>query len=69
MALPLLPEPKIEDAYDELIQESSSTIKQTVDRLLKYYQDQWFVKVPPIHWCVHGMAMRTNNNAEGTFDK
>lgn len=65
MALPMLPEPVIEDTYDECVQSLSSSLKQTVDRLLQYFQEQWFSKVPPIHWCVHELVMRTNNNAEG----
>ena len=65
MALALLPEPVIEDTYDELLNALSSTMKETLENLLQYFQEQWFVKVPPVQWCVHGLTMRTNNNCEG----
>jgi hypothetical protein len=65
MALPLLPEPVIEDTFDELIKNLSAEMKKIMNGLIEYFQGQWFVKVPVIQWCVHGLAMRTNNNAEG----
>jgi len=65
MALPLLPEPLIEKTYDDLIRSLSPSIKKKVTDLLSYYREQWFVKVPTIQWCVHGLSIRTNNRAEG----
>jgi hypothetical protein len=65
MALALLPEPVIEDAYDQLIEKTSTTMKKTMNDLLVYFEDQWFEKVPTTQWCIHGLSMRTNNNAEG----
>ncbi|CAF4817322.1 unnamed protein product, partial [Rotaria socialis] len=65
MALALLPEPIIEDTYDELLAAMSIEIKNKLNDLLQYFQGQWFVKVPMSQWCVHGFSMRTNNNAEG----
>ncbi|CAM2723168.1 unnamed protein product [Rotaria socialis] len=64
MALALLPEPIIEDTYDELLAAMSIEIKNKLNDLLQYFQGQWFVKVPMSQWCVHGFSMRTNNNAE-----
>ena len=46
MALPLLPEPIIEDTYDELIAAMPQQLKDALKNLLKYFQQQWFVKVP-----------------------
>lgn len=65
MALPLLPEAVIEDTYDELILLMPKQLKGALNDLLEYFQEQWFVKVPISQWCVHGVGMRTNNNAEG----
>ncbi|CAF3845879.1 unnamed protein product [Rotaria sp. Silwood1] len=64
MALPLLPEPVIEDTYDELIRNSSITMRKKLNDLLEYFDEQWFNKVPISQWCVHGLSIRTNNNAE-----
>ncbi|CAF3313773.1 unnamed protein product [Rotaria socialis] len=66
MTLPLLPEPVIEDTYDELVRDLPTNMSETMKRLLEYFQEQWFAKVPVSQWCVHGLSMRTNNNAEGT---
>ncbi|CAF1192349.1 unnamed protein product [Rotaria magnacalcarata] len=60
MALPLIPETIIEDTYDELIATMPSKLKD----LLRYFQKQWLNKVPISQWCVHGLNIRTNNNAE-----
>ncbi|CAF1004870.1 unnamed protein product [Rotaria sordida] len=65
MALPLLPEAIIEDTYDELIATMPKQLKDTLNDLLEYFQQQWFVKVPISQWCVHGLNIRTNNNTEG----
>ncbi|CAF2658677.1 unnamed protein product [Rotaria sp. Silwood2] len=65
MALPLIPEAIIEDTYDELIATMPSTLKGTLKDLLQYFQKQWLSKVPISQWCVHGLNIRTNNNAEG----
>ncbi|CAF1237473.1 unnamed protein product [Rotaria sordida] len=65
MALPLLPEAIIEDTYDDLIATMPKQLKDTLNDLLEYFQQQWFVKVPISQWCVHGLNIRTNNNAEG----
>ncbi|CAF4002007.1 unnamed protein product [Rotaria magnacalcarata] len=51
MVLALLPEPIIEDTYDDIISNN-------------YFQGKWFVKVPMSQWCVHGFSMGTDNNAE-----
>ncbi|CAF4369903.1 unnamed protein product [Rotaria sp. Silwood2] len=64
MALPLLPEAIIENTYDELIATMSINLKNVLNDLMEYFQEQWFVKVSISQWCVHGMNMRTNNNAE-----
>ncbi|CAF2972812.1 unnamed protein product [Rotaria sp. Silwood2] len=64
MALPLIPEALIEDTYDELIATMPSTLKDTLKDLLQYFQEQWLNKVPIFQWCVHGLNIRTNNNAE-----
>ncbi|CAF5192510.1 unnamed protein product, partial [Rotaria magnacalcarata] len=65
MALPLLPEPVIEYTYDELVSNLSTTMRTAMNDLLIYFQEQWFVNVSTSQWCVHGFAMRTNNNTEG----
>ena len=39
MALPLLPEPVIEDTYDELLNALSSTMKETLNNLLQFFQE------------------------------
>jgi hypothetical protein len=67
MALVLLPEPVIEDTYDELVKNLSTEMKKTMCDLLEYFQEQWFAKVPTTQWCVHGLSMRTNNNADGKY--
>ncbi|CAM4840208.1 unnamed protein product [Rotaria magnacalcarata] len=64
MALPLIPEAIIEDTYDELIATMPSTLKETLKDLLQYFQEQWLNKVSISQWCVHGLNIRTNNNAE-----
>ncbi|CAF2149758.1 unnamed protein product [Rotaria magnacalcarata] len=66
MALPLLPEPVIEDTYDKLVRDLSTNMSKKMKHLLEYFREQWFAKVPMSQWCVHGLSMRTNNNAEGT---
>ncbi len=65
----MLPEPIIEDTYDELVKNLPSTMKKTMSDLLEYFQEQWFNKIPTTQWCVHGLSMRTNNNAEGIYLK
>ncbi len=65
MALVLLPEAIIEDTYDQFLSKMTTNMKNTLHDLLKYFQEQWFEKVPIQQWCVHGLSMRTNNNAEG----
>jgi hypothetical protein len=40
-------------------------MKKTMNDLLVYFEHQWFEKISTIQWCVHGLSMRTNNNAEG----
>ncbi|CAF4265967.1 unnamed protein product [Rotaria magnacalcarata] len=64
MALPLLPEPVIEDTYDKLVRDLSTNMSKKMKHLLEYFREQWFAKVPMSQWCVHGLSMRTNNNAE-----
>ncbi|CAF4979696.1 unnamed protein product, partial [Rotaria socialis] len=41
MALPLLPEPVIEDTYDELVRDLSTNMSKTMKHLLEYFQEQW----------------------------
>ena len=65
MALALLPELIIEDTYDELTNSLPARMRETMTGLLNYFQGQWLDKVPASQWCVHGLSMRTNNNAEG----
>jgi hypothetical protein len=48
MALALLPEPVIEDAYDQLIEKTSTTMKKTMNDLLVYFEHQWFEKISTI---------------------
>ena len=67
MAIPLLPEPVIEDTYDDLLSTISTELKNKLADLLEYFQEQWFTKVQISQWCVHGLNMRTNNNAEGKY--
>ncbi|CAF3832306.1 unnamed protein product, partial [Rotaria sp. Silwood1] len=64
MTLPLLPEIVIEDAYDDVVGNFSPDIRTVINDLLEYFQRQWFLKVPTSQWCVHGLCIRTNNNAE-----
>ena len=64
MALALLPATIIENTYDQLLLTMTTNLKNTLSGLLKYFQEQWFEKVPIQQWCVHGLSMRTNNNAE-----
>ncbi|CAF1323957.1 unnamed protein product [Rotaria sp. Silwood1] len=64
MALPLLPETVIEDAYDDLVGKLAPDMRTVINDLLEYFQGQWFLKVPISQWCVHGSCIRTNNNAE-----
>ncbi|CAF2843336.1 unnamed protein product, partial [Rotaria sp. Silwood2] len=40
MALPLLPEPVIEDTYDELVSNLSTTMRTAMNDLLIYFQKQ-----------------------------
>ena len=67
MAIPLLPEPVIEDTYDDLLSTISTELKNKLADWLEYFQEQWFTKVQISQWCVHGLNMRTNNNAEGKY--
>ncbi|CAF2978338.1 unnamed protein product [Rotaria sp. Silwood2] len=50
--------------FDELVKSLSPPMKKQMNQLLEYFQEQWFNKVPTTQWCVHGLSMRTNNNAE-----
>ena len=52
----LLREAIVEDTYDELIATMSANLKNLLNDLLEYFQEQW---------CAHGISMRTNNNAKG----
>ena len=63
----MLPEPVIEDTYDDLLSTISTELKNKLADLLEYFQEQWFTKVQISQWCVHGLNMRTNNNAEGKY--
>ncbi|CAM4827788.1 unnamed protein product [Rotaria magnacalcarata] len=54
----------IKNTYDELIATIPSTLKETLKDLLQYFQEQWLNKVSISQWCVHGLNIRTNNNAE-----
>ena len=65
MALALLPPTIIEDTYDKLLLTMTTHLRMTLSSLLNYFQEQWFQKVPISQWCIHGLNMRTNNNAEG----
>ena len=69
MALPLLPEIVIEDAYDDLVGKLAPDMRTVINDLLEYFQGQWFNKVPTTQWCVHGLSMLTNNNVEGIYFK
>ncbi|CAM4973970.1 unnamed protein product [Rotaria socialis] len=60
MTLPLLPEPVIEDTYDELVRDLPTNMSETMKRLLEYFQEQWFAKVPVSQWCVHAFHSRFN---------
>ncbi|CAM4832775.1 unnamed protein product [Rotaria magnacalcarata] len=62
MALALLPEPIIEDTYDELLATMPIEIKHTLNDLLQYFQGQWLVKVPMSQWCVHGFTFHSRFN-------
>jgi len=42
----------------------SRELKNTPNDLLDYFQEQWFAKVSISQWCVHGLNMTTNNNAD-----
>ncbi|CAF5159494.1 unnamed protein product, partial [Rotaria magnacalcarata] len=53
MALPLLPEPDIEDTYDELVRDLSTNLSKKMKHSLEYFQERWFAKVPVSQWCVH----------------
>ena len=64
MALALLPATIIENTYDQLLLTMATNLKNSLSDLLKYFQEQWFEKVPIQQWCVHDLSMRTNNNAE-----
>ncbi|CAF1330935.1 unnamed protein product [Rotaria sp. Silwood1] len=64
MALRLFPEAIIENTYDELIATMSINLRNVLNDLMEYFQEEWFLKVSISQWYVHGMNMRTNNNAE-----
>jgi hypothetical protein len=64
MALALLPATIIESTYDQLLSTMTAHLKHTLIDLFKYFEEQWFVKVPIPQWCVYGLSIRTNNNAE-----
>jgi hypothetical protein len=65
MGLPLLPQTIIENTYDQLLITMGKDLKNSLSDLLKYFQEQWFEKIPIHQWCVHDLSIRTNNNAEG----
>lgn len=65
MALALLPSTIIEDTYDKILLTITVDLKNKLVDLIKYFQEQWLTKIPIQQWCVHGLSIRTNNNAEG----
>lgn len=68
MALALMPVSLVLQAYDDLydsVLESSSTNFNLIKPLFDYFENQWTKKVEIDRWNVYGIAMRTNNNAEG----
>jgi hypothetical protein len=65
MALALLAATIIENIYDQLLLTMATHLKNTLNDLLKYFEEQWFEKVPIQQWCIYGLSMRTNNNTEG----
>jgi hypothetical protein len=64
MALAFLPEDQILPTF----QRYKILIEQHVPLLvpfMNYFQQQWINTVLPAVWCVHGRAVRTNNDIEG----
>lgn len=64
LALAFLPENQIVatfQRYSELIQQYVPLLTPFMD----YFRQQWITTVRPSVWCVHGHAVRTNNDLEG----
>ena len=64
MTLPLLSQAIVENTYDDLLAEMSTELKNKLNNLLKYFQEQWLNKVSIFQWCVHDLSFRTNNNVQ-----
>ncbi|CAF3647620.1 unnamed protein product [Rotaria sp. Silwood1] len=62
MALALLPTMIIESTYDQLLSTMATHLKNTLNGLFKYFEEQWFVKVPIPQWCVHGLTFHSRFN-------
>ncbi|CAF0891709.1 unnamed protein product [Adineta steineri] len=69
MAMALLPATIIENTYNQLLVTMTTHIKNTLKDLLKYFEEQWFEKVPIQQWCVYGLSIRANNNAETFYSR
>jgi hypothetical protein len=61
MAMALLPLAEVDVAFEKISEECT----QSMEPLLKYFQNYWMQKVPVSLWNVADLDTRTNNNVEG----
>ena len=70
MALPMLPEQHIVDAFHRItkyvVDDETGGLKQLKD-LVEYMRSTWIesTQFPPSSWCWYRQAIRTNNDVEG----
>ena len=64
MALPFLPAPEIDPAFQRLRLQATT---DALEELVQYISDTWISSTvfPPKDWSVFGQAIRTNNDVEG----
>ena len=64
MALPFLPAPEIDPAFQRLRLKATTA---ALEELVQYISETWISSTvfPPKDWSVYGQAIRTNNDVEG----
>jgi len=64
MALPFLPAPEIDPAFQRLRLKATT---DALEELVEYISETWISSTvfPRKDWSVYGQAIRTNNNVEG----
>ena len=64
MALAFLPLPEIVPTFRKYMELIENCVPMLMP-YVQYFHRQWIVAISPAVWCVHGQAIRTNNDLEG----